>query len=197
MSFIRPTKKQTTFKGNFESCRKIFAAVKGKFVDQTTNSSWHSKVGGSHNKTTTNKRLTAAVAKFNDTEKEINQNHQKLHIPTKSWPGCFVFLIENIHTKFARESKERENHPAPIMSVLNNSGDELPECPLCMEPLEVDDLSFYPCTCGYQICRFCWHRIRTDENELCPACRKPYPENPADFKPLTQEQVSCTITTFS
>lgn len=76
------------------------------------------------------------------------------------------------------------------MNVLNTSGDELPECPLCMEPLEVDDLSFFPCTCGYQICRFCWHRIRTDENELCPACRKAYPENPADFKPLTQEQIS-------
>lgn len=41
-----------------------------------------------------------------------------------------------------------------------------------------------------QICRFCWHRIRTDENELCPACRKAYPENPADFTPLSQEQIS-------
>ncbi len=69
----------------------------------------------------------------------------------------------------------------------------MPECPLCMEPFDVDDLSFFPCTCGYQICRFCWHRIRTDENELCPACRKAYPENPADFKPLTQEQVSFPI----
>lgn len=76
------------------------------------------------------------------------------------------------------------------MSALNNSNDDVAECPLCMEPLEVDDLNFYPCTCGYQICRFCWHRIRTDENELCPACRKAYPENPADFKPLSQEQVS-------
>lgn len=75
------------------------------------------------------------------------------------------------------------------MSALNNSNDDVAECPLCMEPLEVDDLNFYPCTCGYQICRFCWHRIRTDENELCPACRKAYPENPADFKPLSQEQV--------
>lgn len=44
--------------------------------------------------------------------------------------------------------------------------------------------------CIVKICRFCWHRIRTDENELCPACRKEYPENPADFKPLTQEEVS-------
>ncbi|XP_037822602.1 CCR4-NOT transcription complex subunit 4-like, partial [Lucilia sericata] len=74
------------------------------------------------------------------------------------------------------------------MNNLNNSVDEPVECPLCMEPLEVDDLNFFPCTCGYQICRFCWHRIRTDENELCPACRKEYPENPADFKPLTQEE---------
>lgn len=76
------------------------------------------------------------------------------------------------------------------MSVLNQSGEEQVECPLCMEPLEVDDLNFFPCTCGYQICRFCWHRIRTDENGLCPACRKAYPEDPADFKPLSQEEVA-------
>ncbi|XP_055539351.1 uncharacterized protein DDB_G0283357 isoform X2 [Wyeomyia smithii] len=78
------------------------------------------------------------------------------------------------------------------MNVMNNSSgdEEQVECPLCMEPLEVDDLHFYPCTCGYQICRFCWHRIRTDENELCPACRKAYPENPADFTPLSQEQIA-------
>lgn len=37
------------------------------------------------------------------------------------------------------------------MSVLNQSGEEQVECPLCMEPLEVDDLNFYPCTCGYQV----------------------------------------------
>ncbi|ELT87458.1 hypothetical protein CAPTEDRAFT_223184 [Capitella teleta] len=51
-------------------------------------------------------------------------------------------------------------------------GEDQTECPLCMEPLEMDDINFFPCTCGYQICRFCWHRIRTDENGLCPACRK-------------------------
>ncbi|XP_066251946.1 homeobox protein 5 isoform X2 [Euwallacea similis] len=77
------------------------------------------------------------------------------------------------------------------MSVLNQSGEEQVECPLCMEPLEVDDLNFFPCTCGYQICRFCWHRIRQDENGgLCPACRKAYSENPADFIPLSREQVA-------
>ncbi|XP_063956900.1 CCR4-NOT transcription complex subunit 4-like isoform X1 [Lytechinus pictus] len=67
--------------------------------------------------------------------------------------------------------------------------DDPAECPLCMEPLELDDVNFFPCTCGYQICRFCWHRIRTDENGLCPACRKAYPECPADFKPLSEEQM--------
>ncbi|KAI0212990.1 CCR4-NOT transcription complex subunit 4 [Lamellibrachia satsuma] len=67
--------------------------------------------------------------------------------------------------------------------------EEQTECPLCMEPLELDDINFYPCTCGYQICRFCWHRIRTDENGLCPACRKQYPEDPAQFKPLTEDEL--------
>lgn len=81
------------------------------------------------------------------------------------------------------------------MNGMTNS-DEVVECPLCMEALEVDDLNFFPCTCGYQICRFCWHRIRTDENELCPACRKAYSENPADFTPLSQEQVSCVFKTL-
>lgn len=69
------------------------------------------------------------------------------------------------------------------------SSEEQVECPLCMEPLEIDDINFFPCTCGYQICRFCWHRIRTDENGLCPACRKQYPEDPAEFKPLTEDEL--------
>jgi CCR4-NOT transcription complex subunit 4 len=84
-----------------------------------------------------------------------------------------------------------------------------------MEPLEVDDIGFYPCTCGYQvsflnrttcfktnkmqlnekninkkkICRFCWHRLKTDGNGLCPACRKPYSDNPAHFEPLSEEEI--------
>jgi CCR4-NOT transcription complex subunit 4 len=58
-----------------------------------------------------------------------------------------------------------------------------------MEPLEVDDIGFYPCTCGYQICRFCWHRLKTDGNGLCPACRKGYSENPAHFEPLSEDEI--------
>nr|CAB3260317.1 uncharacterized protein LOC100175100 [Phallusia mammillata] len=73
----------------------------------------------------------------------------------------------------------------PIQIQEINEGSDATECPLCMEPLEADDINFFPCVCGYQVCRFCWHRIRTDENGLCPACRTSYPENPAEFKPLT------------
>ncbi|XP_057297826.1 uncharacterized protein LOC130628825 [Hydractinia symbiolongicarpus] len=69
------------------------------------------------------------------------------------------------------------------------SAADAPDCPLCMETFEIDDLHFYPCTCGYQICRFCWHRIRTDENGLCPACRKTYTEDPAMYRPLSQDEI--------
>ncbi|KAG9339953.1 hypothetical protein JZ751_022268 [Albula glossodonta] len=126
--------------------------------------------------------------------------------------------------------------PHRTMSRSPDVKDDPMECPLCMEPLEIDDINFFPCTCGYQICRFCWHRIRTDENGLCPACRKhhtalhptaepngtpdttrttpcsehssfsnflatnpreiveppfsqPYPEDPAVYKPLSQEEL--------
>jgi len=71
----------------------------------------------------------------------------------------------------------------------SDSDDEDDECPLCMEPFEVDDRLFYPCTCGYQVCRFCWHRIRNDENGLCPACRKEYSDKPAEYCPMTMEDV--------
>ena len=42
----------------------------------------------------------------------------------------------------------------------------------------------------FQICRFCWNKIRTEGSGLCPACRSPYAENPADFKPLTVEELA-------
>ena len=42
----------------------------------------------------------------------------------------------------------------------------------------------------FKICRFCWNKLRTEGNGLCPACRTPYTENPADFKPLTSEEMA-------
>ena len=28
------------------------------------------------------------------------------------------------------------------------------QCPLCMEQLEIDDVNFFPCTCGYQVMKY-------------------------------------------
>ena len=48
-----------------------------------------------------------------------------------------------------------------MTSCLNLSGDESPECPLCMEFLELDDINFYPCTCGYQVTPTTRFRLKT------------------------------------
>jgi len=63
-------------------------------------------------------------------------------------------------------------------------------CPLCMELFDLDDMGFLPCPCGYRICRFCWHRLKTYEDNIedqdassgrCPACRQVYSDTPAGF----------------
>mmetsp|Transcript_21140 Transcript_21140/g.54996 ORF Transcript_21140/g.54996 Transcript_21140/m.54996 type:complete len:800 (-) Transcript_21140:1424-3823(-) len=69
------------------------------------------------------------------------------------------------------------------------SDDDDNDCPLCVEPFGLDDAGFFPCSCRYQVCRFCWHRIRNDEDGLCPACRQPYPEEPAEYAPLTMSEI--------
>lgn len=78
---------------------------------------------------------------------------------------------------------------AEEVTNFSDEEEDCPECPLCMEALEIDDQTFFPCGCGYQICRFCWHRIRTNDNGLCPACRREYKEDPVNFKPLTCEDI--------
>lgn len=62
--------------------------------------------------------------------------------------------------------------------------DEDNECPVCLDELDATDRSFYPCVCGYQVCRFCWNRILTNLNGKCPACRTPYEEANYQFKPM-------------
>ncbi|KAL4261880.1 Transcriptional repressor general negative regulator of transcription subunit 4 [Pleurotus pulmonarius] len=64
---------------------------------------------------------------------------------------------------------------------------EDPECPLCMDELDISDINFKPCVCGYQICRFCWHHIRENLNGRCPACRREYTDDAVEFKPIPKE----------
>merc|ERR1712232_400211 len=49
--------------------------------------------------------------------------------------------------------------------------------------------NFYPCKCGYQVCMWCWHRIRESESGLCPACRTPYGDDPHEFSAVDMEEV--------
>ncbi|KAL1744196.1 hypothetical protein HDZ31DRAFT_39212 [Schizophyllum fasciatum] len=50
--------------------------------------------------------------------------------------------------------------------------------------MDISDLNFKPCVCGYQICRFCWHHIKENLNKRCPACRRVYTDEGVEFKPL-------------
>ncbi|KAG9021163.1 transcriptional repressor general negative regulator of transcription subunit 4, partial [Serendipita sp. 407] len=60
-------------------------------------------------------------------------------------------------------------------------------CPLCIKELDLEEQSFKPCPCGYQICLFCWHHIRDNMNARCPACRREYTEEAVVWKPVTAE----------
>eukprot|EP00586_Coscinodiscus_wailesii_P015034 CAMPEP_0172507310 /NCGR_PEP_ID=MMETSP1066-20121228/202769_1 /TAXON_ID=671091 /ORGANISM="Coscinodiscus wailesii, Strain CCMP2513" /LENGTH=576 /DNA_ID=CAMNT_0013284815 /DNA_START=123 /DNA_END=1850 /DNA_ORIENTATION=+ len=62
-------------------------------------------------------------------------------------------------------------------------------CPLCCEELDMSDRQFFPCKCGYQVCMWCWHRIRESESGLCPACRTPYGDDPHEFSAVDMEEV--------
>ena len=55
-----------------------------------------------------------------------------------------------------------------------------------MEVMDVTDRNFRPCKCGYQICLFCYNKIKDDavgggEKGVCPVCRTPYDEANATF----------------
>jgi len=50
-----------------------------------------------------------------------------------------------------------------------------------MEDMDVTDKNFRPCKCGYQICLFCYNKIKDNHNGACPACRTPYDEANAVF----------------
>ena len=62
-------------------------------------------------------------------------------------------------------------------------------CPLCCEDLDISDQQFFPCKCGYQVCMWCWHRIKETESGLCPACRTPYGDDPHEFSAVDMEEV--------
>ncbi|KAI9252813.1 hypothetical protein BDA99DRAFT_468367 [Phascolomyces articulosus] len=69
------------------------------------------------------------------------------------------------------------------------SDDEDLDCPLCMEEFDIADRNFRPCPCGYQICRFCWHHIKSNLNGRCPACRRQYSDQIVQFIPVSADEI--------
>ncbi|SMR51098.1 unnamed protein product [Zymoseptoria tritici ST99CH_1A5] len=68
--------------------------------------------------------------------------------------------------------------------------DEEETCPLCVEEFDLADQGFRPCPCGYQICQFCYHNVKTNMNGLCPACRRPYRDEDIHYKLITPEETA-------
>eukprot|EP01126_Amoeba_proteus_P012701 TRINITY_DN15244_c0_g1_i1.p1 TRINITY_DN15244_c0_g1~~TRINITY_DN15244_c0_g1_i1.p1 ORF type:complete len:127 (+),score=28.10 TRINITY_DN15244_c0_g1_i1:162-542(+) len=71
-------------------------------------------------------------------------------------------------------------------------GDDLEifECPICTDELDITDINFKPCKCGYQMCRFCWNRIIENHDGKCPACRQPYKKENYSFTPPDPESLA-------
>ena len=61
-----------------------------------------------------------------------------------------------------------------------DSEDDEDTCPLCCTDLQIEDLNFFPCPCGYQLCLFCYNRLKNEFEPRCPACRTIYGEG--EFK---------------
>lgn len=65
-----------------------------------------------------------------------------------------------------------------LVKYLSGMADDEECCPLCVEPYEPADKAIQFCVCGFQICMFCWKKIRETGNGCCPACRHQYTNEP-------------------
>ncbi|GAA5916721.1 hypothetical protein JCM5296_006185 [Sporobolomyces johnsonii] len=75
-----------------------------------------------------------------------------------------------------------------VLAMLDGFEDDM-DCPLCLEEMDLSDLNFKPCPCGYQICRFCYHHIKENLNNRCPACRTPYDDATVEFKAIKPDEM--------
>ncbi|KAJ6418329.1 hypothetical protein OIU84_001666 [Salix udensis] len=60
------------------------------------------------------------------------------------------------------------------------SGVNVPSaCPICTEDLDFTDASFLPCSCGFQVCLFCYNKM-LELDGRCPNCREQYNNGPVE-----------------
>ncbi|KAI0692994.1 hypothetical protein C8T65DRAFT_586147 [Cerioporus squamosus] len=133
---------------------------------------------------------------------DVSSNRRPLGIKHK------LYVLDVVHRAFAMATRIHTNSPlpAPAMHATHAlpqskshvlagvqdaywSDDEADdaECPLCLEEMDISDLNFKPCPCGYQVCQFCWHHIKENLNSRCPACRREYSDEAVQFKPINPE----------
>lgn len=96
----------------------------------------------------------------------------------------FIYLSFYLHIKIQTNYTHTHTHK---LIILYQKTEHV--CPLCCEELDISDQQFFPCKCGYQVCMWCWHRIRESESGLCPACRTPYGDDPHEFSAVDVEEV--------
>ena len=50
--------------------------------------------------------------------------------------------------------------------MSGSGGEKVYECMVCYDLLDATDRCFHPCPCGYQMCSFCFNRIKEMKNEV-------------------------------
>lgn len=105
-------------------------------------------------------------------------NKSKLSRVPKLSKELTLKQIPKKKTSFSGQTRNLENFTlSPTSSSTEMVAIVEPwDCPLCMEQVDFGDINFVPCECGYQVCRFCWHHIKSVLNDQCPACRRSYTE---------------------
>ncbi len=62
------------------------------------------------------------------------------------------------------------------------------DCPICTEPFDDTDKLFFPCKCGFQICLWCFDKVKASDGR-CPACRAEYDEGNFTYVKPSEEYV--------
>lgn len=84
----------------------------------------------------------------------------------------------------------------------NPEASSVKECPLCCNPLKDQELDWYPCPCGYQVCAFCFERLKqTPSLNKCASCQRPFDPDAAQrigpqFKPAINPTFHATTVSY-
>lgn len=95
--------------------------------------------------------LLFASTKIERNEKKIAFVRQSISVPLEGQANNLTKHGSGENSVHKAHGNSRYRISSTIMNGMANSSEDVVDCPLCMEPLEVDDLNFYPCTCGYQV----------------------------------------------